>query len=66
MKTITFLQWRIKFIALLLFSMSITLYGQETKTKPEDVVSSPKKTQSKADDDSEEIVGGGLPDPHPV
>ena len=40
--------------------------GQETKTKPEDVVSSPKKTQSKSDDDSEEIVGGGLPDPHPA
>ena len=40
--------------------------GQETKTKPEGVGSSPKKTQSKADDDSGEIMGGGLPDPHPV
>ena len=40
--------------------------GQETKTKPEGEVSSPKKTQSKADDDSGEIIGGGLPDPHPV
>ena len=40
--------------------------GQETKTKPEGVVSSSKKTQSKADDDSGEIMGGGLPDPHPV
>ena len=40
--------------------------GQETKTKPEGVVSSSEKTQSKADDDSGEIMGGGLPDPHPV
>ena len=40
--------------------------GQETKTKPEGEVSSPKKTQSTADDDSGEIMGGGLPDPHPV
>ena len=40
--------------------------GQETKTKPEGVVSGPKKTQSKADDDSGEIMGGGLPDPHPA
>ena len=40
--------------------------GQETKTKPEGVVSSSKKTQRKADDDSGEIVGGGLPDPHPA
>mgnify|MGYP001154582938 CR=1 FL=1 len=40
---------------------------QETKTKPEGVVSSSKKTQSKADGDSGEIMGdGGLPDPHPV
>ena len=40
--------------------------GQETKTKPEGVVSSSKKTQSKADGDSGEIMGDGLPDPHPV
>lgn len=40
--------------------------GQETKTKPEGVVSSSKKTQSKADGDSGEIMGGGLPDPHPA
>jgi cell division protease FtsH len=40
--------------------------GQETKTKPEGVVSSSKKTQSKADGDSREIMGDGLPDPHPV
>ena len=40
--------------------------GEETKTKPEGVVSSSKKTQSKADGDSGEIMGDGLPDPHPV
>ncbi len=38
--------------------------GQETKTEP-GVVSSPKENQ-KADDDSGEIMGGGLPDPHPA
>ncbi len=31
MKTVTFLQWRLKFTALLLFSMSINLSGQEAK-----------------------------------
>jgi len=40
--------------------------GDETKVEPEGVASSAKTTQKKSNDDSGEIMGGGLPDPHPA
>ena len=41
--------------------------GDETKVEPEGVApSSAETTQEKSNDDSEGIMGGGLPDPHPA
>jgi len=41
--------------------------GDETKVEPEGVApSSAETTQEKSNDDSGEIMGGGLPDPHPA
>ena len=40
--------------------------GQEKKLPEDDVITREKKPQSKSNDDSEEIMGGGLPDPHPA
>ena len=41
--------------------------GDETKVEPEGVApSSAETTQEKSNDDSGGIMGGGLPDPHPV
>ena len=41
--------------------------GDETKIEPEGVApSSAETTQEKSNDDSEGIMGGGLPDPHPA
>jgi cell division protease FtsH len=40
--------------------------GQEKKLPEDDVITKEKKPQSKSNDDSEGIMGGGLPDPHPA
>jgi len=40
--------------------------GQEKKLPEDDVITREKKPQSKSNDDSEGIMGGGLPDPHPA
>ena len=41
--------------------------GDETKGEPEGVAPpTAKTTQKKSNDDSGEIMGGGLPDPHPA
>ena len=43
-----------------------TTDGQEKKLPEDDVITKEKKPQSKSNDDSEGIMGGGLPDPHPA
>ena len=40
--------------------------GDETKVESEEVAPSAKTTQKKSNGDSGEIIGGGLPDPHPA
>jgi hypothetical protein len=40
--------------------------GQDSKTDLKNEASTPEKNKSKANDDSGEIMGGGLPDPHPA
>ena len=40
--------------------------GQETKTGTEKKVTSTKKAKKESDVDSDDIIGGGLPDPHPA
>ena len=40
--------------------------GDETKVESEEVAPSAKTSQKKSNGDSGEIIGGGLPDPHPA
>ena len=40
--------------------------GDETKVESEEAAPSAKTTQKKSNGDSGEIIGGGLPDPHPA
>ena len=40
--------------------------GEESKVELEGVAPSAKTAQEKSNDDSGEIMGGGLPDPHPA
>jgi len=40
--------------------------GQGIKKESTSTTSPPEKTQNKADEDSGDIMGGGLPDPHPA
>ena len=40
--------------------------GDETKVESQEVAPSAKTRQKKSNDDSGEIMGGGLPDPHPA